>query len=51
MVPEPLDRPPVGARVRGAPNRVRLAASARDRRRVLDGGEEIVAVPPRINRW
>jgi len=47
----PFDALPVGARVRVAPNHVCLAAAAHDRYHVVDGGEEIVAVWPRINGW
>jgi D-serine deaminase-like pyridoxal phosphate-dependent protein len=49
--PLPFDRLPVGARVRVAPNHACLAAAAHDRYHVVDGGEEIVAVWPRVNGW
>jgi D-serine deaminase-like pyridoxal phosphate-dependent protein len=46
----PLDRLPVGARVRVAPNHACLTAAAHDRYHVLEGGR-IVAEWPRCNDW
>jgi D-serine deaminase-like pyridoxal phosphate-dependent protein len=45
-----LDRLPVGARVRVAPNHVCLTAAAHDRYHVLEEGR-VVAVWPRMNGW
>lgn len=49
--PLPFERLPVGARVRVAPNHVCLAAAAHDRYHVVDGGEDVVAVWPRVKGW
>jgi D-serine deaminase-like pyridoxal phosphate-dependent protein len=46
----PLDRLPVGARVRVAPNHACLTAAAHDRYYVLEGGR-LVAEWPRVNYW
>lgn len=46
----PLDRLPVGARVRVVPNHVCLTAAAHDRYHVLEGGR-VVAMWSRINGW
>lgn len=46
----PLDRLPVGARVRIQPNHVCLTAAAHDRFHVLEGGR-VVASWPRVNHW
>jgi D-serine deaminase-like pyridoxal phosphate-dependent protein len=46
----PLDRLPVGARVRVVPNHVCLTAAAHDRYHVLEGGR-VVAVWSRVNGW
>ena len=46
----PLDRLPVGARVRVAPNHVCLTAAAHDRYHVVENGA-LMAVWPRINYW
>jgi D-serine deaminase-like pyridoxal phosphate-dependent protein len=46
----PLDRLPVGARVRVAPNHVCLTAAAHDRYHVLQGGR-VVAEWMRVNHW
>ncbi len=46
----PVDRLPVGARVRVVPNHVCLTAAAHDRYHVLEGGR-IVAEWPRVNGW
>ena len=49
--PLPLDRLPVGARLRVAPNHTCLTAAAHDRYHVVDGGREVVAVWDRVNGW
>lgn len=41
----------IGSRVRIAPNHTCLTAAAHDRYYVVDGGDEVVAVWPRINGW
>jgi threonine synthase len=46
----PLDRLPVGARVRVAPNHVCLTAAAHERYHVLEGGR-LVAEWARVNFW
>jgi len=46
----PLDRLPVGTRVRVVPNHVCLTAAAHDRYHVLEGGR-VVAMWSRINGW
>ncbi len=47
----PLDRLPVGALVRVAPNHSCLTAAAHDRYHVVDGGREVIAVWDRVNHW
>ncbi len=47
----PWPDPRVGDRVRVAPNHVCMTAAAHDRYFVVDGGEEVVAVWPRVNGW
>jgi D-serine deaminase-like pyridoxal phosphate-dependent protein len=42
---------PIGGRVRIAPNHTCMTAAAHDRYYVVDGGEEVVAVWPRVNGW
>jgi D-serine deaminase-like pyridoxal phosphate-dependent protein len=42
---------PVGRRLRVLPNHSCMTAAAYDRYYVVDGGEEIVAVWPRVNGW
>lgn len=46
----PLDLP-VGAMVRIAPNHTCMTAAAHDRYYVVDGGDEVLAVWPRVNGW
>ncbi|HET7882107.1 MAG TPA: alanine racemase [Acetobacteraceae bacterium] len=46
----PLDLP-VGALLRIAPNHTCMTAAAHDRYFVVDGGDEVVAVWPRMNGW
>jgi D-serine deaminase-like pyridoxal phosphate-dependent protein len=46
----PLDLP-VGARLRIAPNHTCMTAAAHDRYFVVEGGDEVVAVWPRVNGW
>jgi D-serine deaminase-like pyridoxal phosphate-dependent protein len=47
----PLDRLPVGTRLRIAPNHVCLTAAAHERYHVLDGTGRVVAVWGRVNGW
>jgi D-serine deaminase-like pyridoxal phosphate-dependent protein len=42
---------PIGARLRIAPNHTCMTAAAHDRYHVVDGGDNIVAVWPRVNGW
>ncbi len=42
---------PVGGKLRIAPNHTCMTAAAHDRYHVVDGGDDIVAVWPRINGW
>jgi D-serine deaminase-like pyridoxal phosphate-dependent protein len=46
----PIDLP-IGGLVRIAPNHTCMTAAAHDRYFVVDGGDEIVAIWPRINGW
>ena len=46
----PIDLP-VGGLLRIAPNHVCMTAAAHDRYYVVDGGDEVVAVWPRLNGW
>ncbi len=41
----------IGERLRIAPNHTCMTAAAHDRYYVVDGGEEVVAVWPRVNGW
>ncbi len=47
----PFDALPIGARVRVMPNHACMTAAAYDRYYVVDGGDEVVAVWPRVNGW
>ncbi|MCH9019206.1 MAG: alanine racemase [Proteobacteria bacterium] len=47
----PFDELPIGARVRVMPNHACMTAAAYDRYDVVDGGDEVVAVWDRVNRW
>ncbi|MBE9607660.1 alanine racemase [Acetobacteraceae bacterium H6797] len=49
--PLPLEKLPVGALVRVAPNHTCMTAAAYDRYHVVDGGDEVVAVWRRVNGW
>lgn len=49
--PLPLDRLPIGALVRIAPNHTCLTVAAHDRYYVVDGGREVIAVWDRVNGW
>lgn len=49
--PLPLDRLAVGTLVRVAPNHVCMTAAAYDRYHVVDGGDAVVDVWPRVNGW
>jgi D-serine deaminase-like pyridoxal phosphate-dependent protein len=42
---------PIGARLRVAPNHTCMTVAAHDRYYVVDGGEDVVAVWPRVNGW
>ncbi len=42
---------PIGGRLRIAPNHTCMTAAAHDRYYVVDGGEDVVAVWPRVNGW
>jgi D-serine deaminase-like pyridoxal phosphate-dependent protein len=42
---------PIGARLRIAPNHTCMTVAAHDRYYVVDGGEDVVAVWPRVNGW
>jgi D-serine deaminase-like pyridoxal phosphate-dependent protein len=42
---------PVGTRLRILPNHACLTAAAHDRYHVVDGGDDVVAVWPRMNGW
>jgi D-serine deaminase-like pyridoxal phosphate-dependent protein len=46
----PIDLP-VGGRLRIAPNHTCMTAAAHDRYYVTDGGNQIIAVWPRVNGW
>lgn len=46
----PIDLP-IGGKLRIAPNHTCMTAAAHDRYHVTDGGEDIVAIWPRINGW
>jgi D-serine deaminase-like pyridoxal phosphate-dependent protein len=46
----PIDLP-IGGKLRIAPNHTCMTAAAHDRYYVVDGGEEVVAVWPRVNGW
>jgi D-serine deaminase-like pyridoxal phosphate-dependent protein len=49
--PEHLIATPVGTRLRILPNHACLTAAAHDRYHVTDGGDDVVAVWPRMNGW
>ncbi len=42
---------PIGGRLRIAPNHTCMTAAAHDRYYVVDGGDEVVAIWPRVNGW
>jgi len=42
---------PIGGRLRIAPNHTCMTAAAHDRYYVVDGGDEVLAVWPRVNGW
>jgi len=42
---------PIGARLRIAPNHTCMTAAAHDRYFVVEGGDEVVAIWPRVNGW
>ena len=46
----PIDLP-IGGKLRIAPNHTCMTAAAHDRYHVTDGGDDIVAIWPRINGW
>lgn len=49
--PLPFERLPIGAKLRVLPNHACLTAAAYPAYHVLDGGDEVVAVWPRVNHW
>jgi D-serine deaminase-like pyridoxal phosphate-dependent protein len=49
--PTPLPMPPLGSRVRVAPNHSCLTAAAHAQYHVVDGGQEVIAVWDRVNGW
>jgi D-serine deaminase-like pyridoxal phosphate-dependent protein len=49
--PLPLDRLGVSTLVRVAPNHVCMTAAAYDRYHVIDGGDAVIDVWPRLNGW
>lgn len=46
-----LGRLPIGGKLRIAPNHTCMTAAAHDRYHVVDGGDDVVAIWPRINGW
>lgn len=46
----PIDLP-IGGRLRIAPNHTCMTAAAHDRYFVVEGGDEVVAIWPRVNGW
>ena len=53
VVPDP-DHPldlPIGAKLRIAPNHTCMTAAAHDRYCVVEGGDEVIAIWPRVNGW
>ena len=46
----PIDLP-IGGKLRIAPNHTCMTAAAHDRYHVIDGGDDIIAIWPRINGW
>jgi D-serine deaminase-like pyridoxal phosphate-dependent protein len=49
--PENMIAAPVGTRLRILPNHACLTAAAHDRYYVIDGGDDVIAVWPRMNGW
>jgi len=49
--PEVLAATPVGTKLRILPNHACLTAAAHDRYHVVDGGDDVIAVWPRMNGW
>ena len=49
--PLPVDRLPVGAKLRVAPNHTCLTAAAHECYHVVEGGRAVIAVWDRINHW
>ncbi|MFQ6017697.1 MAG: alanine racemase [Kiloniellaceae bacterium] len=47
----PFEALPVGSRLRILPNHACMTAAAYDAYHVVDGGDEVVAVWPRVNGW
>jgi D-serine deaminase-like pyridoxal phosphate-dependent protein len=43
--------PPVGTKIRVAPNHTCMTAAAHDRYFVVEGGDTVVAIWPRVNGW
>jgi D-serine deaminase-like pyridoxal phosphate-dependent protein len=46
----PLDLA-IGAKLRIAPNHTCMTAAAHDRYCIVDGGDEVTAIWPRVNGW
>ncbi len=51
LAPGELSELRVGDKLRIAPNHTCMTAAAHDRYHVIDGGDAVVAVWPRINGW
>jgi D-serine deaminase-like pyridoxal phosphate-dependent protein len=49
--PNHMIQTPVGTRLRILPNHACLTAAAHDRYHVVDGGDDVIAVWPRMNGW
>ncbi len=49
--PSSVVETPVGTRLRILPNHACLTAAAHDRYHVIDGGDEVIAIWPRMNGW
>jgi D-serine deaminase-like pyridoxal phosphate-dependent protein len=47
----PIESPPIGARLRIAPNHTCMTAAAHDRYFVVDGGQDVAAIWHRVNGW
>ena len=47
----PIEPPPIGAKLRIAPNHTCMTAAAHDRYFVVDGGQDVAAIWHRVNGW